>query len=613
MATKTGKIIILLVLALAWCALPADAAGKIEVTLQAGSPVVRVGEAVNLTVAVSGGGGKKPELAGLENFSVVASSSGRNVQIINGVITVAHTYTYRVVAQREGRNEITAFVKTRKGRVKSNPVQLTVVGQSQAPPPAQAPGAGRSARSREGAADPIFLRPVVKPKNPVVGSQVTIEYYLYIREGVRPKKYQLSDLPEFTGFVAHELATSNTLSFVQENVGGVNYQVALVKRWALFPVAAGEATIGSLGMVLEVPRRSTRRNFGWDPFEDLDQFFSFGRPMEVQSEPMKIAVKPLPKQGRPENWQGAVGSYRLTANLDRTELPVGEPLELHLVVSGEGNVDSVRRPEIRLDEGVRIYSENEQSSMVPGADTVGGEKTFMVILIAAKPGEHVIGPIELPFYNIDEGRYQIAKTEELKFTATGEALDLQAQAPGVLSRESVELRGRDLRYIRADKDRLRMRRRPLVASPAVWIALGLWPLLVLGLVLYQVRAGRLRADRRTWRSRRAMTEAKRRLAKLKRMTEQALPAAFYTELHGALMNFLADKLDAAAPGLDRKELAELLRRQEVGEESIERLLALWSEADRVRFAGEQADQAARKESYQKVRDLLADLSRQWEE
>jgi len=611
---KAGRMALVICAVTAIIALAAD---PVKLTLTVDSPVTQVGEPIQAEVSISGRSGSQPELTGANNFKVLGTSSGHSVQLVNGVLTVSTTVAYSLVPLHEGASDITAVLRLGNQTVRSNTIRVTVGanrGGTTAPPGTapSIPPQGAPPVDQDGKNAPIFLRASLTPKNPIVGGQVTAEYYVHIREGIQPKRFNITAMPEFTGFVSYELPTSNNLSFVPETIEGQNFRAALIKRWALFPVGPGEATAGPIEVQLEVPQRRRRPSFGIDPFENFDSFFGQGKIVSLSSPPVNITARPAPAANRPPDWDAAVGNYTVRAQLDRSEVPVGEPLELKIVVSGDGNVDAVKRPALRLDNRLRIYSEKDKPEVAVGVERVSGQKTFETILIASAPGDFEIPELRLPFFDPEKNDYRVATAAPLRFKATGQALAEKPQTQGVISRESIELRGRDLRYIRPNLTQLRLRGPALVAAPWIWIALGAWPLLVLGLMLYQLRSGRLRADRRTWRSRRAMREAKQRLAEAEKLLGQQDAIKFYAELHRAVLGFIADKLDAAAPGLGRQELMELLTQRGVNQQAIDVLDALWREADEVRFGGRKAEPHECKEALKKANALLADLGREWE-
>jgi len=607
MRIRTGSLLLIVLLALASAASAARDEVRLELEVQPRS--VLVGDAVEIRIVVEGDRKAQPQLEGADAFRIVGSQSGSSVQIVNGVISIANSFTYTAVAQRAGTATLTAVLPLRGRALRSEPVSVLVAPTGQAPPTPTPSGSVGAPTDAQGRVKPMFMRAVLSTAKPYVGEQLTVEYRVYIREGVQPRNFSLNEAPEFTGFVAHELVTSNRLNFEGVTIDDTPYRAATVKRYALFPVAPGEATIGSLGLQMTVAR--TGRGRSWDPFEDFFDL-SQGRTVQTASPPVSVTALPLPTAERPADWREGVGSYAVRAQLDRTETAVGEPVELKIVVEGDGNVDSIPRPHLALDEAIRVYSEKAKPEIVAGLDKVSGAKTFEIILIASQPGEYEIPAIRVPFWDPKEKGYRVATTEPLRFTATGEAEAAQPSAPGVLSREAIELRGRDLRYIRGDRQTLRPAHAPWSARPAVWIALALWPLLVLGVTIYQLRVGRLRADRRSWRSRRALREARQRLTEARALLTKPEAAKFYAELHRAVLGFIADKLDAAAPGFSPDELTARLAGAGVSEESIAALRKLWREADHVRFAGQAADAKQRKDAFGRARDLLADLARELE-
>jgi hypothetical protein len=281
-------------------------------------------------------------------------------------------------------------------------------------------------------------------------------------------------------------------------------------------------------------------------------------------------------------------------------------------VSGEGNVETVRRPTLPLDANLRVYSEKDHAEMTPNFDKVTGEKTFEVILIASAPGEYEIPPVRLPYFDPAERQYREAASAPLHLKVTGDAQQGNARQLTTITREAVELRGKDLRYIRRDKNSVRLQGTALAASPVVWALLALWPLIVLAIIGGQIRPGPPPADRRTYRSRRAMKEAKLRLKAAQELMADADPTRFHAELHRAVIGFVADKLDAAAPGLDRAALLASLRAKGIPPEPLEWLDQLWREADGVRFGGITADAAARHAALDKARRLLERLGEELE-
>jgi hypothetical protein len=598
-AIALGVTILLLALTLPGRALAADA-----LHLSIEPATVGVGDDVTATVSAESKTAGQPHLNGIDGFDVVGTVSQSSVQFINSQFSISRQTVFTLRARRAGRYTIVAEA----GGARSSPVTVVVgAGGGPAAPPPPPPSVPPPASGRGGGAGrPFFVQAVARPTNPVVGRQVIVEYYLHIREGVQAEKYELAGVPEFVGFTQTELPTSPKLVFAQESIGGVPYQTALVKRFAVFPTAAGDQTIGPMEMRIHYLKRD-RSSRSMDPFGMFPSLLRERDVAEVESEPLTLNVQQLPAAGQPPDFAGAVGRLDIKDEVDRANVPTGEPFTLKVTIEGEGDVETVHRPKLELSPNLHVYSDKDRSEVTPGFDKVTGKKFFETILIATAPGDYQIPPLRLPYYDPEAREYKVATTAAIAVRASGDAGAAASHSLGVMSREAVELRGRDLRYIHRDKPALRRKQTPLVASTLVWIALGLWPLLAAGVVVYQVRQGRQRADRRTYRSRRAFKEAQLRLRAARQAIDGADPTPFYAELHRAVIGFIADKLDAAAPGLDRADLLRSLAGKGVRPEALENLDALWKAADAVRFGGAVADHAARREALDDANRLLAAL------
>ena len=67
---------------------------------------------------------------------------------------------------------------------------------------------------------------------------------------------------------------------------------------------------------------------------------------------------PLPEQGRPLDFSGAVGTFHASARADRTDVDVGDSIKLSVEWTGDGNLEFFAPPELdRLDAfaGFRVF------------------------------------------------------------------------------------------------------------------------------------------------------------------------------------------------------------------------------------------------------------------
>ncbi len=86
-------------------------------------------------------------------------------------------------------------------------------------------------------------------------------------------------------------------------------------------------------------------------------FFSSRRiyPFRAQSEPVEMQVKVPPEAGRPENFCGAVGEYKLDAELAPKTCMVGDLLTLKWTLVGNGTADDMTKVEYKPGKDFRVY------------------------------------------------------------------------------------------------------------------------------------------------------------------------------------------------------------------------------------------------------------------
>lgn len=78
-------------------------------------------------------------------------------------------------------------------------------------------------------------------------------------------------------------------------------------------------------------------------------------PFRASAAPVEIQVEVPPEQGRPENYCGAVGVYKLDAELSPTSCMVGDLLTLKWTLVGNGTVDEVTKVEYKPGKDFKVY------------------------------------------------------------------------------------------------------------------------------------------------------------------------------------------------------------------------------------------------------------------
>lgn len=247
-----------------------------------------------------------------------------------------------------------------------------------------------------------------------------------------------------------------------------------------------------------------------------------------------------------------------------------------------------------------------------------GSRTSKTLLIARQPGEFSIPALSFSCFNPQTGKYDTLSSSERAIVVTegSQAGSLPVagsasagQSPKEpLAQGGLERLNRRLRSIVAAADFTSALPGSVPSSAGfLLVSLGT-PLAWIGFALFgQLR--RRRAEGRTRdRSKRADSEALRRLGELEQGDDKIESGAFHSELARILMKFFEDRLEEPVSGDTLPELRHRLQSRGFEPRLVDKVLAEMEALDFARFARAAADSIERKESLQRVRQLLRELA-----
>jgi hypothetical protein len=150
-------------------------------------------------------------------------------------------------------------------------------------------------------------------------------------------------------------------------------------------------------------------------FRRSDVEFSGLMPIRARAEVQPIDVMPLPEEGRPEYFRGAVGDFIVRAGARPTDVAVGDPITVTLLVGSlDGDpsaLDTLRPPPLaemtELTEFFRIPKDPIAGEI---EDTI---KLFSQTLRPRSEEVTEIPPIPFSFFDPDRGEYQTVWTQAI--------------------------------------------------------------------------------------------------------------------------------------------------------------------------------------------------------
>lgn len=570
------------------CAVRAIAA-DISVRALVDRDQVAVGETLTLTVEISGAQNvPAPNLGDVSAFNAQYLGPATQVSIVNGQVSARISHRYALTARKAGRFTIGPVQVEHEGQTfRTNAINVDVSAQARAP-------AGRSF-----AAGDEELRLTVTPakERVYVGERVSLTLKLYVGN-VHVDQLQYPEIPG-EGF---SLEKYDEPQRRHEIVGQKRYQV-LEFHTVLTPLRAGDLQIGPAMMAMNVVRSRGRGGTFDDPF--FDQFFGRRQALEVTADPVTLTVLPLPSEGRPADFSGAVGEFRFALEAKPTELAAGDPITLRIEIDGQGNLESLVPPAIAADDRFRMYDPTELK-----VEQRPGRRVFEQVVIPREAGLTELPPVRFTYFDPNAASYRMIVRGPISLVVHAAA---SAVEPKVVGEEEVkptrreEKLGRDIVYIKDAPGTFRLRGQTMNAS--VWaLVVMLPPLACLVLFASIRRRERLRADPRLVRFRQAGSQARRLLKRLNR--EPADGKVLFDEVCAALRGYLAAKLDLPPGGVERQRVLEALRANGTPDELRRRVDELFQLIEGARYAPSEADAAQRDAILELAREIVEGMERE---
>ena len=460
-----------------------------------------VGDAVQLQVRIDGASdrGQPPNVAvdGLE-ITYLGPSTSTEMRYENGRVSHSSTTThiFQVVPQRAGTFTIPSLKVDADGRqLQTQPVTLKV-------------DSGGSSPDGRGGIERLAFAEITLPKTAVyVGETVPVELRLYYDQNVKVSAESMPTL-NGEGFTKQKFAEPRQVEHARKD--GKEYEVRTY-RTAITPSRAGKLTVGTgqVEFIAQIPiqqqgqRRQRPRSlfegfmgddFGIDPFFPTSQ----RRRMKVTAEAVELEVKALPVAGKPKDFSGAVGSFKLTAEGSPDNVKVGDPVTMKVHVFGRGNFERVNAPTLVEPQGWRAYP--------PGSDFkpedelgISGTKSFEMAVIP-EVAKRTMPQFAFSYFDPEAEKYVTLKSEPEALQVTGAPAPRPAatppESPAALSEQRrtaapaaapSQPQVNDIVGLRYDVGRVHRTFDPLYERPGFWLAQAFPAAVLLGFGVLRLR------------------------------------------------------------------------------------------------------------------------------
>jgi tetratricopeptide (TPR) repeat protein len=269
---------------------------------------------------------------------------------------------------------------------------------------------------------------LVSPKSVRVGEQVDVVTAAWFPRELRLQLRRPPTLqpPVIDGVWSYPQTTPTGIAATR-NIRGHWYDL-FVAHQIVFPLVPGTINIPRATLKYSTPVAM--------------QFFSQEERFALTSDPETLSVQPLPEQGRPVAFNGAVGSsLSLERRLAVATARVGEAIPVEFVLRGEGNTALWPAPEVRWPSSGRAYMERVDERVTGTEGRAGGTKTFRFLVVADSAGLLGLPAVSYPYFDLASGRYLTLQVPpgSLPVAPAGEAATASALPPSLLRAERAAL------------------------------------------------------------------------------------------------------------------------------------------------------------------------------
>jgi hypothetical protein len=546
-------------------------AGSITATLS--SAEIHVGEAATLEVQIVGSIVGKPRIKSVPVASLHAVGQHNQTTIQRGRASQVHTFTYRVAGLVPGKATLGPAKIDIDGReLRSEYFAIEVLPRRQRTNrtrsgPGQAAGrpSGRvqlGSAPQKSVAEDYYATATVTDETPWAGQSIL--YKVEVGSSVPPRDIEWEP-PGFS-----PLSTEPNLQLSQEDqqkiIEGQRYTVNTITV-PVFAIEAGPVELDAAQFVMTLVRSRG--------------FFGSSEQVPFRSNKVALAVRPLPKVGRPDGFGGAVGNYQVKASLDRSQLDAGETATLTVEVTGRGALrGEVLR--VAVPDSIRSYEEQPEIVSVLRGEVVHSRAVYRSTLVPLEPGRFDLPQVAFTFFDPAAGAYRTTLTEPLTLEVGGvpvtDPVVIARSASLGRAKDEVEILGVDILPLHSSS-RLTTNQHLSPTAPWLLILLGV-PFL--GLLGAATAARQLRLQGTP------VGEERRRRTAGKAASRDATKAATEDDSDAAttaLRAYLVARLGPAGAALGDTEAAEVLQSNGANAEVAELLTRLLGRIERVRYGG----------------------------
>lgn len=467
----------------------------------------------------------------------------------NGKRSYNKTYSYFLAPKKQGKFTIKQATIEIDGEIyKTFPITIEVTKAVTKPN-------GNTAAS-DLAEENIHLVAEISNTNPYLNESITVVYKLYVSEEIGvSSNWREKEIPRFNDFWSQNIEIKG-LNILEGEYKGKNYRYVVLRKTVLYPQKTGRLKIEPLVMDITAEVRSNKRDiFGRQLMTKI--------PKEVTAGSRTIDVKPLPEDGKPSDFKGAVGNFSFKVTTSKTQLNATESLQAKIEVAGKGNLKLFELPKLTVPSSLEVYEPEHKENIRTNLSGMQGGISDTYTIVPQYRGKYPVPSISFSYFDPEKKSYNRITSDEIiidviEGPTAGNTNNENAAAS---AKQTVNPNTNTFAFIKTASNWINAKPEPFFRSSAFW-SLTLLPFLAIPLaIIIRRKKDKRDADVQGNRIRKADRLAKKYLGEAKKAMGQK--ESFYLALEKALHNYLKAKLNIETSDFNKEKIESLLVERQV--------------------------------------------------
>jgi hypothetical protein len=376
-----------------WLLLPALAPA--ETSSRLSTRFLARGEQALLEIAISGVQPTSyPEIPAVTGVEIRPSGRGPQTQMLPGR-TMEYVFEYLVSSYDIGDHVLPSFEVMAGGtKARTEPIGFTVFNPDDLKWSEAIAG---DTRFRYASAFRVL------DSKPFNGETIPVEIKVYVPRDLFVEDWGIPDF-ERDGLTAWRFQPSAMRG--QVNLLGMPY-VSVAYPSTLAPTRAGKVSIGPASVRLittQVVMEGILRRVSNE--------------VNIEVPKIELESQPLP-EGAPEGFDNAIGTFGIDVTTSVTEVQEGDPIPLQIVVSGSGNLNTLRPPKPVESDGWKLYDAAAEQRGDERRE-LSGSVVFNQFMRSLEL-KSAVPAFRLVYFDPDKKTYETIRTEPIPLRMTAAA------------------------------------------------------------------------------------------------------------------------------------------------------------------------------------------------